>query len=108
MEKNTGTCPLFQSQGQKTETHIKEEFKKLHQFLREEEEARLSALRVEQKKKSEKITEKIAEVEGLHTSLSERIKNIKDDLGHDESLFLHVCILSVVFTYILLIRNKGN
>ncbi|XP_053085880.1 E3 ubiquitin-protein ligase TRIM35-like [Pangasianodon hypophthalmus] len=78
----------LQIQGQQTEMQIKEEFKKLYQFLREEEVARISALRDEQKSKREKIMEKIAEVEGLHTSLSERIKNIKDDLEHDESLFL--------------------
>lgn len=107
MGENTGNCPLPQAQGQQTETQIKEEFKKLYQFLREEEEARLSALRDEQKKKQEKIMEKTAEVEGLHTSLSEQIKKIKDDLKHDANLFLHVRILSVVFRCILLIRKES-
>ena len=34
-----------------TETQIKEQFKKLHQFLEEEEEARMAALREEEEQK---------------------------------------------------------
>ncbi|KAF3855600.1 hypothetical protein F7725_016323 [Dissostichus mawsoni] len=38
-------------QAQHTETQIKEQFKKLHQFLEEEEEARMAALREEEEQK---------------------------------------------------------
>lgn len=46
---------------------------------------------------------KTAEFEGLHSLVSEQIKNIKADLGRDESLFLHVRIdllsLDAFFSY---------
>ncbi|XP_031705553.1 tripartite motif-containing protein 35-like, partial [Anarrhichthys ocellatus] len=41
-----------------TERQIKEHFKKLHQFLEEEEEARISALREEEEQKSQMMKEK--------------------------------------------------
>ncbi|XP_047659195.1 E3 ubiquitin-protein ligase TRIM35-like [Tachysurus fulvidraco] len=79
----------LQSQGQQTEMQIKKEFKMLNHFLIKEEEARISALRDEQKRKTEMIMEKIAEVDRQKTVLSQQIQNINDDLNQDESLFLH-------------------
>lgn len=107
MRKNPETYHLSQSQGHQTEMQIRKEFKKLFQFITEEEEARLSALRHEKKKKTDMVMEKIAEIDRLHTLLSQQVQNIKDTLGHDESLFLHVCNLSDVFRCTLLIRIGG-
>lgn len=42
----------FQTQADQTERHIKHEFKKLHHFLRDEEEATITALREEVEKKN--------------------------------------------------------
>ncbi|KAF5893522.1 tripartite motif-containing protein 35-like isoform X1, partial [Clarias magur] len=90
-KKSTFTNILtnLQSQGQQTETQIKELFKKLQQSLKDEEKDRLTALRNEQRRKKENITEKITEVEKSKTSLSKIIKTIKDDLGCDDILVLH-------------------
>uniref|UniRef100_A0A668RTV9 RING-type domain-containing protein n=1 Tax=Oreochromis aureus TaxID=47969 RepID=A0A668RTV9_OREAU len=46
-------------QARHTERQIKEQFKKLHQFLAEEEEARLAALREEEEQKSGMMKEKM-------------------------------------------------
>ncbi|KAI3369680.1 hypothetical protein L3Q82_024523 [Scortum barcoo] len=46
-------------QARHTERQIKEQFKKLHQFLEEEEEARMAALREEEEQKSQMIKEKM-------------------------------------------------
>ncbi|KAK2818318.1 hypothetical protein Q7C36_022251 [Tachysurus vachellii] len=83
------TANKLQSQGQQTETQITKEFKMLNQFLINEEEARISALRDEQKRKKKMIMEKIAEVDRQKTVLSQLIQNTNDDLNRDESLFLH-------------------
>ncbi|KAF3855637.1 hypothetical protein F7725_016360 [Dissostichus mawsoni] len=45
------TAGHMKVQAQHTETQIKEQFKKLHQFLEEEEEARMAALREEEEQK---------------------------------------------------------
>uniref|UniRef100_A0A8C9RFG1 Zinc-binding protein A33-like n=1 Tax=Scleropages formosus TaxID=113540 RepID=A0A8C9RFG1_SCLFO len=52
----------FQNQAQHTEKLIKEEFEKLHQFLRDDEEARLAALREEEEQKSQRMKEKIENI----------------------------------------------
>ncbi|XP_059207579.1 nuclear factor 7, ovary-like isoform X2 [Centropristis striata] len=49
----------IQVQARHTETQIKEQFKKLHQFLKEEEEARMAALREEEEQKSQMMKEKM-------------------------------------------------
>ncbi|XP_062335184.1 E3 ubiquitin-protein ligase TRIM35-like [Osmerus eperlanus] len=75
-------------QTQHTERQIKEEFKKLHQFLQEEEEARIAALRKEEKQKSQMMKEKI---EGLNTeisTLSHTIRAIKEELKAEDISFL--------------------
>uniref|UniRef100_A0A8D0A425 Uncharacterized protein n=1 Tax=Sander lucioperca TaxID=283035 RepID=A0A8D0A425_SANLU len=46
-------------QARRTETQIKDQFKKLHQFLDEEEEARVAALREEEEQKSQRMKEKM-------------------------------------------------
>ncbi|XP_046694151.1 E3 ubiquitin-protein ligase TRIM35-like isoform X2 [Silurus meridionalis] len=88
-KRSTFSTTATKLQGQQTEAQIKAEFVKISEFLRVEENARLSALRSEQNTKRQRIMEKIAEVNRSETSISERIKSIQDDMGRDESLFLH-------------------
>ena len=73
-----------------TETQIKEQFKKLHQFLEEEEEARMAALREEEEQKSQMMKEKIESLSRDITSLSDTIRTTEDELrAEDVSFLLH-------------------
>ncbi|XP_060932566.1 E3 ubiquitin-protein ligase TRIM35-like [Limanda limanda] len=71
-----------------TETQIKEHFKKLHQFLEEEEEARMAALREEEKQKSRMMKEKIEALSRDITSLSDTIRTTEDELRSEDVSFL--------------------
>ena len=57
-------CCLRQAQADQTETQIKEEFLKLHRFLRGEEEVRIAALRKEERDKTADLEEKMEAVLG--------------------------------------------
>ncbi|XP_042260760.1 nuclear factor 7, ovary-like [Thunnus maccoyii] len=56
------TAEHIKIQARDTETQIKEQFKKLHQFLQEEEEARIAALRKEEKQKKLILTKDLTSV----------------------------------------------
>ncbi|KAF7689226.1 hypothetical protein HF521_012579 [Silurus meridionalis] len=71
--------------GEQTEKQIKKEFEKLHQFLREEEEARRAELRMEEEQKKSKIVEWI-ELE--LQSLSDRVMEVEGEMGNDDVTFL--------------------
>ncbi|KAL7824477.1 hypothetical protein AOLI_G00328790, partial [Acnodon oligacanthus] len=79
----------FESQVQKTERQIKEEFEKLHAFLRKEEEARIAALREEEQEKKKKLEQKITKMEREIESLAENIEVIKDGLASEDVPFLN-------------------
>ncbi|XP_039905521.1 zinc-binding protein A33-like [Simochromis diagramma] len=76
-------------QAQQAEKQIKEEFKKLQQFLKNEEEARLAALRQEKKQKLVKMEEKIESLSSEIKTLSETIRATEKELGAEDVLFLH-------------------
>ncbi|XP_067092125.1 zinc-binding protein A33-like [Osmerus mordax] len=82
------TADYIKTQTVNTERLIKVEFKKLHQFLQEEEEARISALREEDKKKSDKMKEKIEWMNREMASLSDTIKAVVDELRAKDISFL--------------------
>ncbi|XP_060945256.1 zinc-binding protein A33-like [Limanda limanda] len=71
-----------------TETQIKEQFKKLHQFLEEEEEARMAALREEEEQKSRMMKEKIESLSRDITALSDTITTTEDELRAEDASFL--------------------
>ncbi|XP_034469468.1 E3 ubiquitin-protein ligase TRIM39-like [Hippoglossus hippoglossus] len=71
-----------------TETQIKEQFKKLHQFLEEEEEARMAALREEEEQKSQMMKEKIEALSRDITALSDTIRTTEDELRAEDVSFL--------------------
>ncbi|XP_067108125.1 E3 ubiquitin-protein ligase TRIM35-like [Osmerus mordax] len=75
-------------QTQHTESHIKEEFKKLHQFLQEEEEAKIAAVRKEEKQKSQMMKEKIEELSREISTLSHTIRAIEEELRAEDFSFL--------------------
>ena len=83
-------CVIIQTQTQHTEKQIKEEFEKLHQFLRDEEAARIAALREEEEQKSQMMKEKIEKMSREISSLSDTIRAIEGAMGADDITFLQV------------------
>ena len=81
---------LFQTQAQHTEKMIKEEFEKLHQFLRDEEAARTVTLREEEEQKGQMMKEKIEKMSREISSLSDTIRAIEEEMGADDITFLQV------------------
>ncbi|XP_041931895.1 E3 ubiquitin-protein ligase TRIM35-like isoform X2 [Alosa sapidissima] len=75
-------------QTQHTERQIKQEFEKLHQFLRDEEAARIAALREEEEQKSQMMKEKIKKIIREISSLSDTIRAIKKEMESDDVTFL--------------------
>ncbi|KAM4619018.1 nuclear factor 7, brain-like [Polymixia lowei] len=75
-------------QAQNTEVQIKAEFKKLHQFLQDEEEARIAALKEEEEQKSHKMKEKIDGLNRDISTLSDTIRVIEKELRAKDISFL--------------------
>ncbi|KAM4616640.1 zinc-binding protein A33-like [Polymixia lowei] len=71
-----------------TERKIRAEFEKLHQFLREEEEARLAALREEEEQKGKTITQEMKIIQEQISSLSDRVSAVEQDLQKHNMSFL--------------------
>ncbi|XP_040025567.2 zinc-binding protein A33-like [Gasterosteus aculeatus] len=71
-----------------TERKIRAEFNKLHQFLREEEESRLAALRKEEEQKGKTISREMKMIEEQISSLSDSISAVEEDLQKDKVSFL--------------------
>ncbi|XP_059186217.1 E3 ubiquitin-protein ligase TRIM39-like [Centropristis striata] len=79
------TAEHIKVQARHTERQIKEQFKKLHQFLEEEEEARISALREEEEQKSQvKIDALSREI----AALSDTIRATEEELRAEHVSFL--------------------
>ncbi|KAJ8377829.1 hypothetical protein AAFF_G00251480 [Aldrovandia affinis] len=64
------------------------EFEKLQQFLKDEEAARIAALREEEEQKSQMMKEKIEKMTEEISSLSEQIRAIEQELGAEDISFL--------------------
>ncbi|XP_060928661.1 E3 ubiquitin-protein ligase TRIM35-like [Limanda limanda] len=71
-----------------TERQIKEQFKNLHQFLEEEEVARMAALRQEEEQKSRMMKKKIEALSRDITALSDTIRATEDEMRAEDVLFL--------------------
>ncbi|XP_049892309.1 nuclear factor 7, ovary-like [Epinephelus moara] len=82
------TAEHIKIQTESTVRRIKEEFKKLHQFLEEEEEARMAALREEEEQKSQVMKEKIAALSRQIAALSETVRATEKELRAEDVLFL--------------------
>lgn len=81
-----------QAEAKLTEEHIKKDFESLHQFLREEEAARLLALREEREEKKRGAEEEIDRMNQVIHSLEEKIQLVEEELdaGGDGVGFLEV------------------
>ncbi|KAJ8358381.1 hypothetical protein AAFF_G00011520 [Aldrovandia affinis] len=82
------TAKHIKSQAQHTERQIKMEFEKLQQFLKDEEAARIAALREEEEQKTQMMKEKIEKMTEEISSLSEQIRAIEQELGAEDLSFL--------------------
>uniref|UniRef100_A0A3B3CMQ3 Tripartite motif containing 35-12 n=1 Tax=Oryzias melastigma TaxID=30732 RepID=A0A3B3CMQ3_ORYME len=71
-----------------TETQIRAEFNKLHQFLKEEEESRLAALREEEEQKRKTVSREMKRIQEQMSSLSEIISAVEAELQKDKEAFL--------------------
>nr|XP_015815957.2 nuclear factor 7, ovary [Nothobranchius furzeri] len=71
-----------------TERQIRAEFNKLHQFLKEEEESRLAALREEEEQKEKTISREMKRIQEQISSLSDSISAVEDQLQKDNVAFL--------------------
>ncbi|KAG9329482.1 hypothetical protein JZ751_004499 [Albula glossodonta] len=84
------TAEHIRSQALHTERQVKAEFEKLHQFLRDEEVARLAALREEEEQKSRKMKEKITNITRQVSTLSDKITAIEEAMHAEYISFLKV------------------
>lgn len=87
-EKFDEAAEHIRVQAQQTEKQIKEEFKKLHQFLQDEEEARITALREEEEQKSQMMKGKIEGLSREIAALSEIIRATEEELRAEDVSFL--------------------
>ncbi|XP_068576772.1 E3 ubiquitin-protein ligase TRIM39-like [Cebidichthys violaceus] len=71
-----------------TERQIRAEFNKLHQFLKEEEESRLAALREEEEQKGKTISREMKMIQEQISSLSDSISAVEEDLQKHNVSFL--------------------
>ncbi|XP_061586592.1 nuclear factor 7, ovary-like [Cololabis saira] len=71
-----------------TEKQIRAEFNKLQQFLKEEEESRLAALREEEEQKGRRISRERKRIQEQISSLSDSISAVEEDLQKDNMMFL--------------------
>ncbi|XP_059193120.1 nuclear factor 7, brain-like [Centropristis striata] len=71
-----------------TERQIRTEFNKLHQFLKEEEESRLAALREEEEQKGKTISREMKRIQEQISSLSDSISAVEEELQKHKVPFL--------------------
>ncbi|XP_028994431.1 nuclear factor 7, brain-like [Betta splendens] len=71
-----------------TETQIKEQFKKLHRFLEEEEEARMAALREEEEQKTQRMKDKMEALSRDIAALSDTVRATEEELRAEDVSFL--------------------
>ncbi|KAL2093801.1 hypothetical protein ACEWY4_011113 [Coilia grayii] len=80
----------LKTQSALVEKTIKAEFQQLHQFLKEEEEARLSAARKEVEEKRKIIERELKIVQGQVHVLTQAIVSVEHDLKQDDLTFFKV------------------
>lgn len=76
-----------------SEAAIKEEFEKLHVFLREEENSRLKVLRQEEQIKTQVMCEKLENIEEQIKTLYSTISEVEGALRAKDLTFLQVHLL---------------
>ncbi|KAI4880003.1 hypothetical protein NFI96_029185 [Prochilodus magdalenae] len=80
----------IKKQAQHAEALIKREFEVLHQFLWDEEAARIAALRQEEEQRSQTVKKKITQINRDILSLSDNVKAMEEELEDNTISFLQV------------------
>uniref|UniRef100_A0A3B3YGT0 Uncharacterized protein n=1 Tax=Poecilia mexicana TaxID=48701 RepID=A0A3B3YGT0_9TELE len=83
------TAEHLEVQARHTERQIREQFKQLHQFLAEEEEARLAALREEEEQKRGMMKEKMEALSREIAALSDTVRATEEELRAADVPVLH-------------------
>uniref|UniRef100_A0A8C2H289 Uncharacterized protein n=1 Tax=Cyprinus carpio TaxID=7962 RepID=A0A8C2H289_CYPCA len=91
------TVQHIKSQADQTEHQIKQQFEKLHQFLRDEEEATITALREEEEQKKQMMEEKLEEINTHISALSHTIKDTEEMMKDSDICFLKLLMMNFVF-----------
>ncbi|XP_066507715.1 E3 ubiquitin-protein ligase TRIM35-like [Hoplias malabaricus] len=84
------TAAYIKTQAQHIERQIKEQFERLHQFLRDEETASIAALKEEEKQKSDMIKKRIEEMTGEISILTDTIRSIQKEMEAEDISFLQL------------------
>ncbi|XP_030577662.1 nuclear factor 7, ovary-like [Archocentrus centrarchus] len=84
----TRTTEHIKVQAQDTRKQIKKQFKRLHRFLEEEEEARIAAVRAEERQKHEVLKEKMEVLRREMAALSRIIRATEEELRAEDTFFL--------------------
>ncbi|XP_039674802.1 E3 ubiquitin-protein ligase TRIM39-like [Perca fluviatilis] len=82
------TAKHLKVQARRIETQIKYQFKKLHRFLEDEEEARMAALREEEEQKSQRMKEKMEALSREIAALSDTVRATEEQLRAEDVSFL--------------------
>ncbi len=88
---------MLQNQAEQTEAHIKKEFEWLRQFLRDEEVARITALKEEEEQKRKLLEEQITRINSKLPSLEERIRNTEEEIETANISFL--LVRPIIYTF---------
>uniref|UniRef100_A0A671RR85 RING-type domain-containing protein n=1 Tax=Sinocyclocheilus anshuiensis TaxID=1608454 RepID=A0A671RR85_9TELE len=84
------TVKHIKSQADHTERQIKQQFEKLHQFLRDEEETTITALREEEDQKKQMMEKKLEEINRHISALSQSIKDTEEMMKASDVCFLKI------------------
>uniref|UniRef100_A0A3B4AVG5 Uncharacterized protein n=1 Tax=Periophthalmus magnuspinnatus TaxID=409849 RepID=A0A3B4AVG5_9GOBI len=76
------------SQVQQTKAQIQEQFDKLHQFLLEEEDSRIKALKEEEEQKTQRIKDKMVAVSREMEAVSKTIAETEEELRATDTFFV--------------------
>lgn len=79
-----------QNQSETAEKRIKQEFERLHEFLKKDEETRIQALKKEEEQKKQAITEKVESLDKDLAALRELIDTTRKEMGAEDLDFLLV------------------